>query len=82
MSAEPGKIVGRIEVDTSTGAVKYKDASSLAAIPGSDARHKCRTCGKKITTYVPRGGDGSASVVRKHNDPATGKICNGAYRLV
>ena len=48
----------------------------------SDARHKCRTCGKMITTYVPRGGDGSASLVRKHIDPSTGKICNGAYRLV
>jgi len=46
-----------------------------------DIRFVCNWCDKKVKTYVPKGGDGSAKVVMSHKNKR-GELCNGSWKLL
>lgn len=39
-------------------------------------RYRCPACQKRVATYIPRGGDGSAIFFKRHKD-RTGEDCKG-----
>ena len=41
---------------------------------------KCRYCGKMLTPYVPKGGDGSLTEFRRHNN-RLGVRCDGSWTV-
>lgn len=44
-------------------------------------RGRCWACEKAITVYVPRSGDGSALIFRKHTRRVKGvkRVCEGSH---
>lgn len=58
-----------------------KPATEMSDRELDSTRHVCNWCGKKVKTYVPRGGDGSAELVRKHKD-SSGDMCRGSYHFI
>lgn len=46
-------------------------------------RRTCPVCGRTISTFVPKGGDGSRVMLRRHCDYSLGKsgICDSQWRL-
>jgi hypothetical protein len=48
---------------------------------GSAAGYVCNWCDKKVRTYVPKGGDGSAKIVMSHKNKR-GELCNGSWKLL
>jgi len=55
--------------------------SSLAPATCSADGYVCNWCDKKVKTYVPKGGDGSAKVVMSHKNKR-GELCNGSWKLL
>jgi hypothetical protein len=48
----------------------------------SNPRAKCPKCGLVRAVQPPAGGDGSANVFPRHNDPATNERCDHGRQLV
>lgn len=44
-------------------------------------RRVCQWCGREVSAYIPKGGDGSAIRIRKHKG-RDGQECGGSYRMV
>ncbi len=44
-------------------------------------KHLCGWCQKRISGSIPKNGDGSALIRRKHNNKL-GKVCMGSYTFI
>ncbi len=49
-------------------------------MPASAGFIKCRACGRTVSGYIPKQGDGAMGFPFKHTDPK-GNDCNGRYQL-